>query len=105
MSHRSLIVLPDDTAKEIINAIDSARESILIKMFLFSDIALINAVIGANKRGIKIRVMLNPVRNNGELENIAIIEYFRWIMNWFKHDINKLKEFYLKLPFPPSWII
>lgn len=70
MSHRSLIVLPDDTAKEIINAIDSARESILIKMFLFSDIALLNAVISAKKRGVKIRVMLNPVRNNGELENV-----------------------------------
>lgn len=70
MSHRSLIVLPDDTAKEIINAIDSARESVLIKMFLFSDIALINAVIAAKNRGVKIRVMLNPVRNNGEQENV-----------------------------------
>jgi len=69
MSHRSLIVLPDDTAKEIIDAIDSAKESMLIKMFLFSDPVLINAVIAAKNRGVKIRVMLNPMRNNGEVEN------------------------------------
>ena len=37
MSHRSLIVLPDDTGQQIIDAIDSARDTILIKMFLFSD--------------------------------------------------------------------
>ncbi len=71
MSHRSLIVLPDDTAKEIIDAIDNAREKILIKMFLFSDIVLINAVIAAKKRGVDIKVMLNPVRNNGVVENVG----------------------------------
>ena len=60
MSHRSLIVLPDDTGQQIIDAIDSARKTILIKMFLFSDAALINAVIAAKNRGVKVRVMLNP---------------------------------------------
>ena len=69
MSHRSLIVLPDDTGKQIIDAIDSARESILIKMFLFSDPGLINAVITAKNRDVKVRVMLNPTRHNGEPEN------------------------------------
>lgn len=69
MSHRSLIVLPDDTGKEIIDAINSARETILIKMFLFSDDDLINAVIAAKNRGVHVRVMLNPVRHNGEPEN------------------------------------
>jgi hypothetical protein len=37
MFHRSLIVLPDDTGSAIIEAIDSAKKSLLIKMFLFSD--------------------------------------------------------------------
>ncbi len=69
MSHRSLIVLPDDTGQQIIDAIDSARETILIKMFLFSDVSLINAVIAAKNRGINVRVMLNPARHNGEPEN------------------------------------
>jgi len=69
MSHRSIIVLPDDTASEIIEAIDSAKESLLIKMFLFSDPSLINAVVAAKKRGVKVKVMLNPARKNGEEEN------------------------------------
>ncbi len=69
MSHRSIIVLPDDTGKEIIDAIDSAGESLLIKMFLFSDPLLINAVIAAKERGVKVKVMLNPARRNGEEEN------------------------------------
>ncbi|MEO8852377.1 MAG: phospholipase D-like domain-containing protein [Ginsengibacter sp.] len=70
MSHRSLIVLPDDTAQEIIDSIHNARKSIFIKMFLFSDAALLEAVIAAKNRGLQIRVMLNPMRNNGEIENV-----------------------------------
>jgi phosphatidylserine/phosphatidylglycerophosphate/cardiolipin synthase-like enzyme len=69
MSHRSIIILPDDTGKEIIDAIESARESILVKMFLFSDPGLISAIIEAKNRGVKVKVMLNPVRSNGEEEN------------------------------------
>ena len=69
MSYRSIIILPDDTAQEIIEAIDKAKESLLIKMFLFSDPSLIGAVIAAKKRGVKVRVMLNPARKSGEEEN------------------------------------
>ncbi|HLY70414.1 MAG TPA: phospholipase D-like domain-containing protein [Puia sp.] len=69
MSHRSIIILPDDTGKEIISAIESAEQSILIKMFLFSDPDLINAVVAAKKRGVIVKVMLNPARRNGEEEN------------------------------------
>jgi cardiolipin synthase A/B len=69
MFHRSIIVLPDDTGQSIIDAIESAEKSILIKMFLFSDPDLINAIVAAKKRGVKIKVMLNPTRRNGEEEN------------------------------------
>jgi phosphatidylserine/phosphatidylglycerophosphate/cardiolipin synthase-like enzyme len=69
MSHRSIIVLPDDTANEIVAAIDGAKESLLIKMFLFSDPVLIDAVITAKKRGVRVKVMLNPARKSGEEEN------------------------------------
>lgn len=69
MSHRSIIIFPDDTAEEIMAAIDSATEILRIKMFLFSDPGLINAVIAAKNRGVKVKVMLNPSRNNGEEEN------------------------------------
>lgn len=69
MFQRSIIVFPDDTVKPIIDAIDSATKSILVKMFLFSDPELIDAVIAAKQRGVKVKVMLNPARRNGEDEN------------------------------------
>jgi len=66
---RSVIVLPDDTAKPIVEAIDGARESLRVKMFTFSDPTLIKVVIAAHQRGVKVRVMLNPARRSGEKEN------------------------------------
>ncbi len=66
---RSIIILPDDTKKPIVDAIDQAKNSIKIKMFVFSDPDLINAVIAAKKRGIDVQVMLNPARRSGEEEN------------------------------------
>src|SRR5438093_2921974 len=68
---RSLIVMPDDSARPILDAIAAARKSLRIKMFLFSDPALLAAVIAAQKRGVKVRVMLNPARRGGEPENEA----------------------------------
>jgi cardiolipin synthase len=65
----SLIVFPDDTVKSIVDAINNAKKSILIKMFLFSDPELLDAVIAAKQRGVKVKVMLNPSRRNGEEEN------------------------------------
>jgi phosphatidylserine/phosphatidylglycerophosphate/cardiolipin synthase-like enzyme len=66
---RSLIVMPDDTAKPILDAINGATKSLRIKMFIFSDPELLAAVIAAKKRGLKVRVMLNPARRDGESEN------------------------------------
>jgi cardiolipin synthase len=66
---RSLIVFPDDSAKPILEAIATAAKSIRIKMFLFSDPSLIEAVIAAQHRGVDVRVMLNPERRDGEKEN------------------------------------
>ena len=66
---RSLIVLPDDSAKPILDAIHGAKDSIRIKMFVFSDPDLLQAVVAAHQRGVKVRVMLNPERRDGEKEN------------------------------------
>src|SRR5271167_5025470 len=66
---RSLVVLPDDSAKPILDAINSATKSIRVKMFIFSDPSLLAAVIAAKKRGLKVRIMLNPARRDGESEN------------------------------------
>jgi cardiolipin synthase len=70
VSH-SLIVLPDDTAQPILDAVLTARKSLQIRMFLFTDSRLTDAVIATRRRGVKVRVMLNPARRGGESENDA----------------------------------
>jgi phosphatidylserine/phosphatidylglycerophosphate/cardiolipin synthase-like enzyme len=69
MAHRSLVVLPDDSAKPILDAIGGAAKSLRVKMFVFSDPQLARAVIAARKRGVKVRVILNAARRSGEEDN------------------------------------
>jgi phosphatidylserine/phosphatidylglycerophosphate/cardiolipin synthase-like enzyme len=66
---RSLIVLPDDSVQPILDAIDGAKKSLRIKMFIFTDPSLLDAVIAAHRRGVNVRIMLNPKRRNGVSEN------------------------------------
>src|SRR6516225_4768795 len=68
---RSLVVLPDDTARPILDAINNATQSLRIKMFIFSDPVLLQSVVQAHERGVKVRIMLNPARRSGEKENGA----------------------------------
>ena len=66
---RSLIILPDDSAQPILDAINGATKSLRVKMFVFSDPDVLKAVVAAQKRGVKVQVMLNPARRSGEAEN------------------------------------
>ena len=66
---RTLLVMPDDTSKPLLAAIDGATKSLRVKMFTFSDPGLIQAVIARAKRGVDVRVMLNAARRSGEAEN------------------------------------
>src|SRR5712671_5227327 len=70
MAH-SLIVLPDDSAKPILAAIDGASRTLRVKMFVFADPGLLKAVVAAKRRGVKVRVMLNAARRSGEHDNDA----------------------------------
>jgi cardiolipin synthase A/B len=69
MSSRSLVVLPDDSAEPILQAIAAASTSLYVKMFVFSDPLLLEAVVAARRRGVKVCVMLNPARRSGEVDN------------------------------------
>ncbi len=71
MPSRSIIILPDDSAEPILEVIAAAKSSLRVKMFVFSDPDLLKAVVEAHKRGVKVRVMLNPARRNGEDDNRA----------------------------------
>ena len=66
---RSLVVLPDDSAKPILDAIHHASKSLRIKMFVFTDPSLMKAVVAAKRRGVNVRIMLNPRRRSGVSEN------------------------------------
>lgn len=69
LAKRKLIVMPDDGIQPLLKAIGGARRSIAIKLFLFSEARLVNAVIEAHTRGVKTRVMLNPARRSGDSDN------------------------------------
>jgi cardiolipin synthase A/B len=66
---RYLVVLPEDSARPILDALNQAETSLRIKMFLFSDPHILEAVIRAHRRGVKVRIMLNPERRDGQKEN------------------------------------
>jgi cardiolipin synthase len=68
---RFLVVMPDDSSRPILDAINHATGSLRVKMFTFSDPHLLHAVIAAHRRGVKVRIMLNPARRSGETENEA----------------------------------
>src|SRR5258705_2824672 len=66
---RTLIVLPDDSARPIVDAIHSATQSLRLKMFVLSAPALLKALVGAHHRGVQVRVILNGARRSGQKDN------------------------------------
>ncbi len=68
---RYLVVMPDDSSQPILEVVNHASKSLRIKMFTFSDPQLLHAVIAAHRRSVKVRIMLNPARRSGEVENEA----------------------------------
>ncbi|NBZ94953.1 MAG: phospholipase [Proteobacteria bacterium] len=72
-----LIIQPDDGIQPILGTINGAELSLDIKMFQFTDPVLIQAVIQAQRRGVAVRVMLNPSRFTGEHDNDEAFALFR----------------------------
>jgi phosphatidylserine/phosphatidylglycerophosphate/cardiolipin synthase-like enzyme len=66
---RELVVMPDDGLPAIADALDGARRSIDVKMFLLTEPALITALCRAHARGVRTRVILNKARRSGEEDN------------------------------------
>jgi cardiolipin synthase len=73
-AERKLIVLPENGMRPIAEAIEHAKSSLDVKMFLFTEPALIDAVIAAHRRGVRTRIMLNPARRDGESDNAETIK-------------------------------
>jgi cardiolipin synthase len=66
---RKLIVMPDDSIGAFLTEIHTAAKSLRIKMFSLSDPRVLSALVKAHKRKVKIRVLLNPARHSGEIQN------------------------------------
>jgi cardiolipin synthase A/B len=61
---RSLIVLPDDSAKPLLEAIATAKKSVRVKIFALSAPPIVDALIAAHRRGVTTRVMVDPTRQS-----------------------------------------
>lgn len=68
-SHPHVIIEPDEGTAPVSALITSARRSLLIKQFSFTDPGLIADVAGRAKAGVDVRVMLNPQRSSGSRAN------------------------------------
>ena len=69
-----LIVQPDQGVTPIREFIRSARQSLLIKQFRFTDSSLIEVVIDRKNSGVAVRVMLNAKRADGNRANDEAFE-------------------------------
>lgn len=74
---RSLVVLPDDSAGPVLDAINLAKKSIRIKVFTFSDTTALRALVHACHRGVATRVILNADRPGRDERNKAVAKKLR----------------------------
>ncbi len=75
-THR-LIVAPDDGIEPLQEALRSAKKTLDIKMFQLTEPRLMDEVIAAHRRGVAVRIMLNPSRFTGEHDNDEAFEIFK----------------------------
>lgn len=66
---RHLLIMPVDGIAPIEQAIGEAQSSLMIKMFLFNEPRLLREVVEAHRRGLTVRVMLNPTERPGSQGN------------------------------------
>jgi phosphatidylserine/phosphatidylglycerophosphate/cardiolipin synthase-like enzyme len=71
---RTLIVQPDDGVDPVLGLIADAAKSLRVKQFTLSEPRLVQAVIDAHRRGVAVRVMLNPHRSSGDRPNDPVFE-------------------------------
>jgi cardiolipin synthase len=71
---RTLVVQPDDGVDPVLGLIADATTSLRVKQFTLSEPRLVQAIIDAHRRGVTVRVMLNPHRSSGDRPNDPIFE-------------------------------
>ncbi len=64
-----ILVLPDDGIDAVVGFIAAARQTLLVKQFNLGDGRIVKALLDAHKRGVALKVMLNPSSQSGERYN------------------------------------
>jgi cardiolipin synthase A/B len=73
--HR-LIVQPDDGAEPVLGLLAEAGRTLRIVQFTLDDPRFVQAVLDAHRRGVSVRVLLNPQKSSGERGNDATFQRF-----------------------------
>src|SRR5262245_20722801 len=68
-AQRTLIVEPDDTVLPVLDLVGSAARSVALKQFTLDEPRIVQALLEAHRRGVGVRVMLNPHRSSGDRAN------------------------------------
>src|SRR5713101_6620889 len=66
---RTLIVQPDDTVTPVLELMAKAKRSLTVKQFTLDEPGIVRALVDAHRRGVAVRVMLNPHRSSGDRAN------------------------------------
>ncbi len=64
-----VLVQPHDGVAPVAALIDAAQSTVVVKMFTLTSPVLLDALAGAQARGVRVRVMLNPARSSGSRAN------------------------------------
>lgn len=72
-----LIVEPDDGVGPVRDLISTAKKTLLIKQFTFSEASLLQAVVDRKNAGVDVRIMLNPKRSGGDRANDETYDFFK----------------------------
>lgn len=72
-----LIIEPDEGAAPVREYISTAKKTLRIKQFSFTEPSLIDAVIERHKAGVEVKVMLNPQRSSGSRANDETLKIFQ----------------------------
>jgi cardiolipin synthase len=71
---RTLLVQPNDGIDPVLSLVATASTSLRVQQFTLSEPRLIQAIIDAHRRGVAVRVMLNPLRSSGDRPNDTVFE-------------------------------
>ena len=68
-AQRTLIVVPEDTVLPVLGLVTLATRSVDVKQFTLDEPRIVQALLDAHRRGVAVRVMLNPHRSSGSRAN------------------------------------